>query len=49
MLYVPALSAASIVQDLRGATDDLTQLALWVPIGMISAFCSWVLLRAYLR
>lgn len=46
MLYMPALSAASIVQFLSGATNELTQLALWVPIGLISALCSWVLLRA---
>jgi hypothetical protein len=49
LLYMPALSAAAVVQFVWGATDDLTQLALWLPIGVICLASTWLLLRARLR
>ena len=46
---MPALSAAAVVQFAWGATDDLTQLALWLPIGAICLLATWQLMRARLR
>jgi hypothetical protein len=49
LLYMPALSTAAVAQFVWGATDDLTQLALWLPIGAICLASTWLLLRARLR
>lgn len=45
LLYMPALSTAAVAQVAWGATNDLAQLALWLPIGAICLACGWVLLR----
>ncbi len=46
LLYTPALSAAAVAQFVWGATDDLTQLARWLPIGAMCLVATWLLLRA---
>jgi hypothetical protein len=46
VLYMTALSAAAVSAYLHGAVDDLSQLALWVPIGLASLVVAVVLLRA---
>jgi hypothetical protein len=46
LLYMPALSTAAVVQFVWGAADDLTQLALWLPIGAVCGVATWLLLRA---
>lgn len=46
LLYMSALSAAAIAQFNSGATGDLVQLAIWVPIGLVCFISSWLLLRA---
>lgn len=45
-LYMAALSAAAVSAYLHRATDDLSQLALWVPIGLASVVVAVVLLRS---
>jgi hypothetical protein len=44
-----ALFTAAVAQFVWGATDDLTQLALWLPIGVVCLASTWLLLRARLR
>lgn len=44
-LYMTALSAASIIAYDRGASESLTPLALWAPIGVGCAVASALLLR----
>jgi len=46
LLYMSALSAAAIAQFNMGATEDLVQLAIWVPIGLVCFINSGLLLRA---
>ncbi len=45
-VYMTALSAAAIAAYTSGATEDLSQLGLWVPIGVGSAIGSLLLLRS---
>lgn len=45
LLYMLALSAAALAQFSSGATEDLTQLAIWVPIGVVCLLSSGLLLR----
>lgn len=43
LLYMSALSTAAVVQFVWGAADDLTQLALWLPIGAVCVVATWLL------
>jgi len=45
-VYMTALSAAAIATYASGATEDLSQLGLWVPIGAGSVISSLLLLRS---
>ncbi|HDP93926.1 MAG TPA: hypothetical protein ENN40_01030 [Candidatus Aminicenantes bacterium] len=45
-VYMAALCAAAIATYASGATADLSQLGLWVPIGVGSAVCSLLLTRS---
>ena len=44
-VYMTALSAATLTAFRMGVSDDLFQLALWVPIGVVCAAGALVLLR----
>lgn len=45
-LYMAALSAAAVSAYLHDAAEDLSQLALWVPVGLASLVVAVVLLRS---
>jgi hypothetical protein len=45
-VYMTALSAAVVAARRSGAAADLTQLVLWIPIGVVCVAGSVVLLRA---
>ena len=45
-VYMTALSAAAVATRGTGAASDLTQLALWIPVGVVYTAGSVVLLRA---